>query len=403
MSAGKGKSRLKEHPLSTSLNVVHLALFKCPQHLRKAGWQAADGTDEDRGYVNQRNEYLRSLRNLLKTSASGLDQVSTEVEKIVLGQISRSLLFIADHGLGVGWWFVQFADYVGKIRSSGRCNQQLQPAAEKCAILDRAQTYVDEFADLMREQAARVEKLRLRLSPPVRPELTVLNAEEVGAEAVSPSDAYALENVVCRLTDVADRLEKYNGHDERCREFHVARQVLQLRYDIDEARHLLSFCRDAIEPGLFEQARAVVNEVWAHIERTRVRLVGALRIRPTDAGVIPIFMDKMIGDVSARIAHANEHRSALEDVAGKLKAVLASAKDAQESRGVRQTKQDKAIWKGISTGMKKAIRDYWRESRAVKSQGKRLLIGNFCKQRGVDEETFRVSKKKVEGRRKRLE
>jgi len=53
--------------------------------------------------------------------------------------------------------------------------------------------------------------------------------------------------------------------------------------------------------------------------------------------------------------------------------------------------------------MKKAIRDYWRESRAVKSQGKRLLIGNFCKQRGVDEETFRVSKKKVEGRRKRLE
>jgi len=318
MSAGKGKSRLKEHPLSTSLNVVHLALFKCPQHLRKAGWQAADGTDEDRGYVNQRNEYLRSLRNLLKTSASGLDQVSTEVEKIVLGQISRSLLFIADHGLGVGWRFVQFADYVGKIRSSGRCNQQLQPA---------------------------VEKLLLRLSPPVRPELTVLNAEEVGAEAVSPSDAYALENVVCRLTDVADRLEKYNGHDERCREFHVARQVLQLRYDIDEARHLLSFCRDAIEPGLFEQARAVVNEVWAHIERTRVRLVGALRIRPTDAGVIPIFMDKMIGDVSARIAHANEHRSALEDVAGKLKAVLASAKDAQESRGVRQTKQDKAIWK----------------------------------------------------------
>lgn len=412
MSARKAQSDPNEHPLSTPLNSVHTALQEFPSNLRQVDWQAAGTDDDGDGSIHQLNEYLRSLRNLLKANASRLDEAGTESDKVVLGQIARLLLFIADHRLEVGWQFVQLVHYVGKMPSHSKYDQPRQEVGGKIGIPSRREVYGAEFEELMRGQVAHLEKLFLRLSPPLRPELSNFQStREACTEAIPPSDTYALENFVRRLRYVANRLQEYDGQDEICREFYTARQVLDLRYDIDEARHLLALCRDIVAIGLFEEAKSAVDMIWDHVEQTRLSLISALRIRPTDAGVIPTFMDKLIVRVSTRIDQVNECQSLIQDLVGKLQICLASDKSAYESIGGivegiaegKETKQKKAdVWEGVSSAMKKAIQDYWKESQAARSNGKRLLIGKFCRQRDLDEETFRAEKDRVARRKKRL-
>jgi len=121
-------------------------------------------------------------------------------------------------------------------------------------------------------------------------------------------------------------------------------------------------------------------------------------------------MDKLIVRVSAKIDKANECRLLIQDLAGKLQISLASEKTAYESIGgttggtvkEREAKQKIGIWEGVSPAMKKVIQDYWKQSQAQRSKGKRILIGKFCTQRDLDEKTFRAEKDKVAKRMKRL-
>lgn len=414
MSAKKGKSKPKEHPLSTELNLVHRALWECPSNLQRIEWQGA-GSDDADDTVNRRNEYFRSLRELLKANASRLEAESTKSDKVVLGQIARMLMFIADHGVGVGWRFVQLVDYVNTISGHLRSDQPLQEITDKRDILSRGEIYVDEFVELMKGLLADLEKLFLRLSPPVRPEVgSVPDTKVPCAETAPSSDTYVLNGFANRLENIAYCLQHYNGCDEKCREFYVARQVLQLRYDIDEARNLLSLCKNTVDSELFEKTRAVVNGVWGNVEQMRLSLVAALRIKPTNANTMPRFIDKMIDSVSTKIAQTNERRSVLEELAGEFQAAAASAKPVRKSAGrartkkrksagPAQTKKKETIWEDVSPDMKKAIQDYWKESEARKSEGKRLLIEDFCGERDLDEEAFRAEKNRVAGRSKRLQ
>ena len=66
------------------------------------------------------------------------------------------------------------------------------------------------------------------------------------------------------------------------------------------------------------------------------------------------------------------------------------------------TKEKKNIWEDVSSDMKKAIQDFRKESEAKKSEGKRLLIKNFCRERGIDEKDFKSERDRVEKRMKRL-
>jgi hypothetical protein len=68
-----------------------------------------------------------------------------------------------------------------------------------------------------------------------------------------------------------------------------------------------------------------------------------------------------------------------------------------------KTEQKEKIWEDIAPYMRNAIEDYWVESKALKSKGKRLLIKKFCKTRGLDATTFKSEKDRVEKRRTRLE
>jgi len=419
MSVRKGQSDPNEHPLSTPLNRVHLALQEFPSNLRQVDWPNGGMDDDGDGSIDQLNEYLQSLKNLLKTNASRLDEAGAQSDKVVLGQIARLLTFIADHRLDVGWQFVQLVHYVGKMPSHRKYDQPRREAAGKTGIPSRREVYGAEFEELMRGQVEHLEELFLRLSPPLRPELgNFQSTREACTEAIPPSDTYALENFVSRLRYVANRLREYDGQDEVCREFYTARQVLDLRYDIDEARHLLALCRDILAIGLFEEAKSAVDLIWDLVEQTRLSLVSALRIRPTDAGVIPTFMDKLIVRVSTRIDHVSECQSLIQDLVGKLQISLAPEKPAYESIGgimggitggttegtteETGTKQKEDVWEDVSSAMKKAIQDYWKESQAARSNGKRLLIGKFCKQRDLDEEAFRAEKDRVTRRKKRL-
>ncbi|HLB75002.1 MAG TPA: hypothetical protein VJJ98_13355 [Sedimentisphaerales bacterium] len=63
----------------------------------------------------------------------------------------------------------------------------------------------------------------------------------------------------------------------------------------------------------------------------------------------------------------------------------------------------KDIWEDIQPDMKEAIQEFWKESKAKKSEGKRPLIKTFCRERDLDERTFRSEKDRLEKRRKRLE
>jgi len=63
--------------------------------------------------------------------------------------------------------------------------------------------------------------------------------------------------------------------------------------------------------------------------------------------------------------------------------------------------EQKDIWEDIQPDMKDAIQDFWKESEAKKSEGKRLLIEKFCRKRHLDESTFRSEKDKVEKRKNR--
>jgi hypothetical protein len=62
----------------------------------------------------------------------------------------------------------------------------------------------------------------------------------------------------------------------------------------------------------------------------------------------------------------------------------------------------KAIWVDISPDMKVAIQDFWKESKAKKLKGNRLLIKKYCQKKGLDESTFRSEKVRVEKRKGRL-
>jgi len=59
------------------------------------------------------------------------------------------------------------------------------------------------------------------------------------------------------------------------------------------------------------------------------------------------------------------------------------------------------IWEHISPEMKGAIQDFWKESRIKRSEGKRLLIEKFCRERNIDKDTFRSEKDRVEKRKSR--
>jgi len=67
-----------------------------------------------------------------------------------------------------------------------------------------------------------------------------------------------------------------------------------------------------------------------------------------------------------------------------------------------ETEQKNTLWRDIEPDMKRAIQDFWKDSQAKKSEGKRLLIKKFCRKRGLNESTFRSEKDRVETRRKRL-
>ena len=66
-----------------------------------------------------------------------------------------------------------------------------------------------------------------------------------------------------------------------------------------------------------------------------------------------------------------------------------------------EMKTKRTIWEDISPKMKTAIHDYWKESKERRSEGKRLMIKEFCQKRGLDEETFKSEKDKVEKRKSR--
>jgi len=78
-----------------------------------------------------------------------------------------------------------------------------------------------------------------------------------------------------------------------------------------------------------------------------------------------------------------------------------AVKERPEQKPVEAERKD--IWEDIQPGMKEAIQEFWKESKAKKSEGKRPLIKTFCRERDLDERTFRSEKDRVEKRRKRLE
>ncbi len=77
----------------------------------------------------------------------------------------------------------------------------------------------------------------------------------------------------------------------------------------------------------------------------------------------------------------------------------------QSSKSIREPEvtEQKDIWEDIPPDLKNAIQDFWKESKAKRSEGKRLKIKEFCRKRSLDEQTFKSEKDRVEKRKRRLE
>jgi hypothetical protein len=90
---------------------------------------------------------------------------------------------------------------------------------------------------------------------------------------------------------------------------------------------------------------------------------------------------------------------ALQEMIDELEAVREQVRKA----GGEGEQQDagKDIWQDILPDMKEAIQEYWKESKAQKSNHRRLTITGFCEQKGLDEKAFRSEKDRVEKRKNR--
>jgi hypothetical protein len=125
---------------------------------------------------------------------------------------------------------------------------------------------------------------------------------------------------------------------------------------------------------------------------------------------IPQIIDELSGYIKQKCPSRNDY---INEQINKMKCrpFFKAQMESQKSAGAGQeltktiTKSvvadQKTIWGDISPDMKKAIQGYWEESKALKSEGKRLLIKKFCRKRDLDESTFRSERDRVEKRKNR--
>ncbi len=154
--------------------------------------------------------------------------------------------------------------------------------------------------------------------------------------------------------------------------------------------------------GIYEPEKGSVG--WVFIELFRPSVNAAIEKATAYNKRMRQHMRKALDCVSPKADDAapTTHGEQPAPDADKAKK-LAEAQPEQSSKPTREAgvTEQKDIWEDISPDMKGAIQDFWRESKAKKSDGRRLMIKEFCQERRLDEETFKSEKDRVEKRKKR--